>query len=398
MNGVLLDAAARTACASAGQELMLDADARLRLDVGVVYVVDGALRVPYGAERLYGPGTLIGLESLISRMGPSLVAAVPSRVRVFQPNEWWRFCEAHLMVLPALGTVLVRELDDVGRHLDSVERQANLGTYLGMVAHDGVASLNMSTGNFDVALLELHDAALAMVPLLGLSPEGTTVVERCLARLDDVESDTLVLAGPAERDELIAIAGQHAHDWLAHLECAAQRIIAARSSVRTGVAMMQSILDMIRPDHGVPTDVNDTIRRVMMLLQQSLRSEGVRVTLDLRAIGTIIATPGALMRVWLNLCRNAIDAMGRSPELRIASSDEPAGVRVIVRDNGPGIPKEMMATLFTPFRSTKRDGLGLGLHSVNLAVQALGGSVACTSQPGETVFTIHLPRTHGTDD
>jgi len=63
---------------------------------------------------------------------------------------------------------------------------------------------------------------------------------------------------------------------------------------------------------------------------------------------------------------------------------------VSVRDNGPGIPEAVRATLFEPFVTTKRGGQGLGLALVAKLVADQGGLIECDSRPGRTVFRLSL--------
>ncbi len=66
---------------------------------------------------------------------------------------------------------------------------------------------------------------------------------------------------------------------------------------------------------------------------------------------------------------------------------------ITLSDNGPGIPEEIQAKLFSPFMSTKKHGhSGLGLSIVHRAVQDLGGTIVCkSSRENGTRFTISLP-------
>jgi two-component system nitrogen regulation sensor histidine kinase GlnL len=113
-----------------------------------------------------------------------------------------------------------------------------------------------------------------------------------------------------------------------------------------------------------------------------------------------------LVQILLNLVKNAAEAVDpREGEIQLATAYH-HGVRiavpgsaervhlpltVMVRDNGPGIPDEVRATLFEPFVTTKRGGQGLGLALVAKLVTDQGGLIECDSRPGRTVFRLSLP-------
>jgi len=113
-----------------------------------------------------------------------------------------------------------------------------------------------------------------------------------------------------------------------------------------------------------------------------------------------------LVQILLNLVKNAaeaVDPMGGEVVLttayhhgvRIAVPGSRERVhlplQVSVRDNGPGIPEPVRATLFEPFVTTKRGGQGLGLALVAKLVADVGGLIECDSRPGRTVFRLSLP-------
>ena len=97
-------------------------------------------------------------------------------------------------------------------------------------------------------------------------------------------------------------------------------------------------------------------------------------------------------RVLDNLIRNAVEAMPEGGVLSLEGRVE-GGVYVLeVKDTGAGISGEGLFKLFTPFYSTKPDGMGLGLAFCMRAVEAHGGFIAVESWVGEgTTFTIKLP-------
>jgi two-component system, NtrC family, nitrogen regulation sensor histidine kinase GlnL len=129
------------------------------------------------------------------------------------------------------------------------------------------------------------------------------------------------------------------------------------------------------------------------------------------------AVPGdrdQLVQVFLNLMKNAADAIASGPEpgsgeIQLTTAYRP-GVRlslpgsgtrvglpleVCVRDNGSGVAPELMANMFDPFVTTKRNGTGLGLALVAKIVGDHGGVIECESQPRRTVFRVLLPLESG---
>src|SRR5664279_6531075 len=127
-------------------------------------------------------------------------------------------------------------------------------------------------------------------------------------------------------------------------------------------------------------------------------------------LGRVVADPGEMHQVLLNLVSNARDAMPLGGRLTIATSDvdvaetDPARqpgvvpgqyVLLSVQDTGIGIEAKAREHIFDPFFTTKGKGAGtgLGLATVYGIVQQAGGSISFHSEPGRgTTFLIHLPR------
>jgi two-component system nitrogen regulation sensor histidine kinase NtrY len=104
--------------------------------------------------------------------------------------------------------------------------------------------------------------------------------------------------------------------------------------------------------------------------------------------------PEQIRRVIINLVDNAIEAMDRRGRIVIETSlDAAAGlVRIVVSDDGPGIPIAEREKLFLPYYSTKQRGSGLGLAIVRRIIAEHGGSIEVDDNvPRGTRFTIELP-------
>ncbi|MBE3098613.1 MAG: GHKL domain-containing protein, partial [Planctomycetes bacterium] len=104
--------------------------------------------------------------------------------------------------------------------------------------------------------------------------------------------------------------------------------------------------------------------------------------------------PEQIRRVLINLVDNAVEAMERRGVVIVGTEHDPSNqvVRIMVADNGPGIPPGEREKLFMPYYSTKRRGSGLGLAIVRRIVAEHGGSIDVGDvTPHGTRFTIELP-------
>ena len=113
-------------------------------------------------------------------------------------------------------------------------------------------------------------------------------------------------------------------------------------------------------------------------------------------VGARLADADRLRQAFLNVLRNAVEALGPTGgtvDIDVATGPGAgAPIVVAVADDGPGIPEEVRPRIFHPFFSTKPEGSGLGLAWTRKVVDAHGGVVDVDSRPGEgTVFTLRLP-------
>ncbi len=107
---------------------------------------------------------------------------------------------------------------------------------------------------------------------------------------------------------------------------------------------------------------------------------------------TIEADPDQIFRVFLNLTRNALQAMEKSGDITLTARREQDQTIIDITDNGPGIPDRIKATLFQPFHGSATDGAGLGLAISREIIEAHGGSLTLThSDSHGSHFTIILP-------
>ncbi len=106
----------------------------------------------------------------------------------------------------------------------------------------------------------------------------------------------------------------------------------------------------------------------------------------------VVADPVRLTQALLNLVINALQAVDRQGCIQLSAGLAGEAVVLTVRDNGPGIPPEKLASIFDPYFTTKPEGSGLGLWIAQQIVTAHGGSLQAQNHAaGGAVFTVVLP-------
>jgi two-component system NtrC family sensor kinase len=146
--------------------------------------------------------------------------------------------------------------------------------------------------------------------------------------------------------------------------------------------------------------VNPLLEDIAGFVRQKAKYRGaeVRLALDPDA-GQVEGSPTELQQIILNLVNNALDAVdgeGGLVELRSAREGDTASIAV--RDNGHGIPRDVLPRIFEPFFTTKPagQGTGLGLSICRDILTRMGGSIAVDSVPGQgTTFVVRLPLRQG---
>ena len=145
------------------------------------------------------------------------------------------------------------------------------------------------------------------------------------------------------------------------------------------------------------TELNYVVDRLVRLVKHELELTGIQLQLDTQAdLPRVSCDPAQIEQVLLALVMNAVDAMPRGGNLwiRTRTVKEPAGIELEVRDDGCGIPAEILPHIFEPFLTTKESGhgVGLGLAISHSIMERHRGSIEVQSEAGRgTTFKIRLP-------
>jgi signal transduction histidine kinase len=143
--------------------------------------------------------------------------------------------------------------------------------------------------------------------------------------------------------------------------------------------------------------INSVISEVTALISSNVQDKDVKIELSLQDdIPEFKFDARQFKEVLINLMHNAIKSLINGGKLDIISATSAENVIITVKDTGEGIQEKYIDKIFTPFFSTKEEGLGLGLPIVQRIIESHGGKIECTSTVGEgTVFKISLPMERG---
>ncbi len=171
---------------------------------------------------------------------------------------------------------------------------------------------------------------------------------------------------------------------------------------------LHKLLDQMLGPNTLPRkraiNIHEVLERVHTLVRSEMTAS-IEIHVDYDpSIPSVLADPDQLIQAFLNLVRNAAQALGTHGnitlrtrtrrQVTIASRRHRLVLQVDVVDDGPGIPADLAPYIFLPMVTGRADGVGFGLPIAQSLSNQNGGLLECVSQPGETIFSLILPLDH----
>lgn len=242
-------------------------------------------------------------------------------------------------------------------------------------------------------------------------------INRMARSLKEIQERLLQAERVAAAGELSAYIAHNIRNPLASIRSSAQAALNASQVSEEVRVDLRSVIDTV--DHLgqwvhhflfalkpitaalVLSDPNRTVEQALDVVRPMVEQKQITVELSPSPeLPLIPLDERYLEQAFVALLTNACEATPQGGKLVIASrliheGDGPAGIAIDLADNGAGIPAEVLQRLFTPYVTTKRDGVGLGLTMARKIISAHGGSLTVSNRPeGGTIVAVRLPLTY----
>lgn len=188
-------------------------------------------------------------------------------------------------------------------------------------------------------------------------------------------------------------------NWISNLlitEKMVQDIQLSSKRIADLITSIKNFTHMDRAQDKQFADIHIGIRNTLTMLGYKIRKGNIKVVEDYdETLPAVKGLIGELNQVWTNIIDNAIDAMevnGKGTFI-IKTERDREFVQILLIDDGPGIPAEVLPSIFDPFYTTKPmgKGTGMGLEVVQRIIYQHNGSVKVKSVPGRTEFIVCFP-------
>ena len=276
--------------------------------------------------------------------------------------------------------VLVKAMDamelESGADLSLPEREDEVGA---LIRHFEMLRKRLAASKEQLLLAQKQIYQAEKLASVGRLASG--VAHEINNPLNGIKHCLYAIQKEPENRELVEKYLQLMNEGLEHIEAVVQKLLGfSRKSASTRQAV----------------DLNESVRKVLALLEYRLNRKQVDLQLDLaQDLPEINGDDGLLKEVIMNLLLNSFDAVAENGRIAVKTVLQTDNrVALIVKDDGTGMAPEVLDKIFDPFYTTKPagEGTGLGLSVALGIVEAHGGQITAQSTPGQgSTFTVVLP-------
>ncbi|THE09986.1 sporulation kinase [Bacillus timonensis] len=167
------------------------------------------------------------------------------------------------------------------------------------------------------------------------------------------------------------------------------------SELNRAQSIINDYLSLAKPNNSSTQLINisEELAKTVELMTSYTNIQNIEVETSIEKLLFINGNKDEIKQVLINIIKNAIEAIGNDGMLMIEAFSKENNITVKITDNGPGMTKEQLSKIGTPFYSTKDKGTGVGLTICFQIIEQLKGSIEVESAIGKgTTFIIKLPR------
>jgi PAS domain S-box-containing protein len=298
------------------------------------------------------------------------------------------------------------EKDLLGKSIDDIFREPSLKKRSGPMEKDAIKKheVQFKTKSEEEKYVIFSSSE---VKAKNGQPIGTVYIIHDITKLKQLENQLVTSERFAAIGELAGMIGHDLRNPLTGIKTAVYFLEKKGTAISEAKAkeMFQTIKNCINHSNKIINDLLDYSKEIHLKRQanspRSLVNEAlqrVQTPDRIKVINftsdetQIFVDPDKILRVFINLIKNAIDVMPTEGKIVIDSKEADGNLEIRFADNGAGIPNEIMPKLFTPLFTTKAQGMGFGLAICKRIIEEHGGKITVETAIGKgSVFKVTLP-------
>jgi len=153
---------------------------------------------------------------------------------------------------------------------------------------------------------------------------------------------------------------------------------------------LRQLGSLLRKDSTI-TDLNGIVDTAVSLMAVRTQRGGITIHRQYGVLPRTWCNPQSLSQVLVNVLQNACDEARANGNIWVTTSSDGNSVAITIRDDGPGVPEDVLPRVFEPYFSTKEGSSGIGLTISRRIVEEHGGSMELRSGDSGTTMVISLP-------